>query len=105
LEENGMSLQRDVEEALRAELQRARQNQARWLEMSPRAGAEPEESEQWATIAKLRRREVERLESLLGRNRGVNSPAEDELQSNTTPSASRNQTEGTGSMGWSAGNF
>jgi hypothetical protein len=35
----------------------------------------------------------------------VNSPAEDELQSNPTPSASRNQTEGTGSMGWSAGNF
>lgn len=100
-----MSLQRDVEEALRAELQRARQNQSRWLEMSPGAGAEPEEAEQWATIAKLRRREVEKLESLLDRNRGVNSPAEDELQSNPTPSASENQAEGTGSMGWSAGNF
>jgi hypothetical protein len=100
-----MSLQRDVEEALRAELQRARQNQARWLEMSPGAGAEPEETEQWATIAKLRRREVEKLESLLGRNRGVNSPAEDELQSNPTPGSSGHRTEGSGPMGWSAGNF
>jgi hypothetical protein len=46
-------------------LRAARENEARWLELSPESTADIERIEQWASIAKLRRLEVERLEMLL----------------------------------------
>jgi hypothetical protein len=52
-------------DALRLTLRAARDNEARWREMSPESTADIERIEQWASIAKLRRVEVERIEMLL----------------------------------------
>jgi hypothetical protein len=46
-------------------LSAARENENRWLEMSPEFAADSQGMEQWASTAKLRRLEVERLEALL----------------------------------------
>lgn len=43
----------------------ARENEDRWLKMSPESSADIERIEQWASIARLRRLEVERIEALL----------------------------------------
>lgn len=53
------------DDALRIALRAARENGDRWIEMSPESTADIERIEQWASIAKLRRLEVERLETLL----------------------------------------
>ena len=50
---------------IRAALVAARQNENRWLAMSPEFSADTQSMEQWASTAKLRRREVERLECIL----------------------------------------
>ena len=52
-------------EALQAALRVARENENRWMEISPDFSAEAERMEQWSSTAKLRRFEVERLEALL----------------------------------------
>ena len=52
-------------EALQSALRAARENEARWLEMSPEFSADGERMAQWASTAKLRRFEVERIEALL----------------------------------------
>jgi hypothetical protein len=52
-------------DALQIDLQTARQNEARWMEMSPEISADCDRMEQWASTAKLRRLEIERIESLL----------------------------------------
>ena len=51
--------------ALQATLQVARENEDRWMEISPDFSADAERMEQWSSTAKLRRFEVERLEALL----------------------------------------
>ena len=43
----------------------ARENENRWMELSPEASADGERMAQWASVAKLRRIEVERIEALL----------------------------------------
>lgn len=53
------------QDALRSALRVARENEARWMEMSPKSSADSEGIEHWAGIARLRRLEVERLEALL----------------------------------------
>jgi hypothetical protein len=50
---------------LLASLSAARENEERWLEMSPEFSADSQGMEQWASTAKLRRLEVERIEALL----------------------------------------
>jgi len=65
----------ESEKALRAELERARENEARWVAMSPGTSAEAEEFALWAKIANLRRSEVQRLEELVKRNRMTGGPA------------------------------
>jgi hypothetical protein len=57
-------IQRDGE-ALMSALLSARENEKRWLEMSQESLAGDESLEQWANIARLRRLEVERIETLL----------------------------------------
>jgi hypothetical protein len=52
-------------EALQATLRAARENENRWMEISPDFSADAERMEQWSSTAKLRRFEVERLEALL----------------------------------------
>lgn len=52
------------DEALRSALRAARQNAERWMEMYPETCADSEGLEQWRSIARLRRQEVERLEAL-----------------------------------------
>ena len=52
-------------DALQIALRAARENEARWMEMSPELSDHGERMEQWASTAKLRRLEVERLETLL----------------------------------------
>ena len=52
-------------EALRAALKAARENESRWMEISADFSTDPERMEQWSSTAKLRRLEVERIESLL----------------------------------------
>jgi len=52
-------------DALQIALRAARENETRWLEMSPEISADSERMEQWASTAKLRRLEVERIETLL----------------------------------------
>ena len=51
--------------ALQATLQVARENENRWMEISPDFSADAERMEQWSSTAKLRRLEVERIEELL----------------------------------------
>src|ERR1035437_3734817 len=46
-------------------LRAARENVARWMEMSPESSSDGDRMEQWASTAKLRRIEVERIETLL----------------------------------------
>ena len=75
----------ETEESVRAEIQKARENKARWLEMSPALYAEPEEIEQWSKIANLRKQEVERLIALLDRVRAMTGRAESEFQSKSRP--------------------
>jgi hypothetical protein len=50
---------------LQSALSAARENENRWLEISPEVAADSQGMEQWASTAKLRRLEVERLEALL----------------------------------------
>jgi hypothetical protein len=52
-------------DALQIALRAARENEARWMEMSPENSADCDRMEQWASTAKLRRLEIERLETLL----------------------------------------
>jgi hypothetical protein len=52
-------------DALQIALRAARENETRWMEMSPEFSGDSERMEQWASTAKLRRLEVERLETLL----------------------------------------
>jgi len=61
-----MNSSRDQQiEALQATLRVARENENRWMEISPDFSADAERMEQWSSTAKLRRFEVERLEALL----------------------------------------
>lgn len=53
------------DDALRSALRVARENEQRWMEISPEYFADPERIGQWASVAKLRRLEVERIEALL----------------------------------------
>jgi hypothetical protein len=43
----------------------ARENESRWLEMHAEYATDSESQEQWANTARLRRLEVERLETIL----------------------------------------
>ena len=52
-------------EALQATLRVARENENRWMEISPDFSADAERMEQWTSTARLRRLEVERIEALL----------------------------------------
>ena len=52
----------ELQTALRA----ARENERRWREMHEEYLTDRDSEEQWTATAKLRRLEVERLESLLG---------------------------------------
>ena len=52
-------------DALQIALRAARENEARWMEMSPEFSGDGDRMEQWASTAKLRRIEVERIETLL----------------------------------------
>lgn len=54
-------------DALRAMLGVARENEKRWMEMSPEFSQGIERMEQWADTARRRRFEVERVEALLVR--------------------------------------
>ena len=61
-----MNSSRDQQiEALQAALRAARENENRWMEISPDFSADAERMEQWSSTAKLRRFEVERIEALL----------------------------------------
>jgi hypothetical protein len=51
--------------ALRSALRAARENEERWMEMSPESSVDSEQMEQWRSTAMLRHREVERIETLL----------------------------------------
>ena len=55
----------NVVEDLRASLRAANENERRWLEMSPDFSFDNERMEQWSSIARLRRQEIERIETLL----------------------------------------
>jgi hypothetical protein len=52
-------------DALQSALRAARKNENRWVGMSPEFSSDSERMEQWASTAKLRRHEVERIEALL----------------------------------------
>jgi hypothetical protein len=52
-------------ETLQAALKAARENESRWMEISADFSTDPERMEQWSSTAKLRRLEVERIETLL----------------------------------------
>ena len=63
---NMMTLPKETSaDALQIALRAARENVARWMEMSPEPSSDSERMEQWASTAKLRRIEVERIETLL----------------------------------------
>ena len=51
---------------LKIALRAARENERRWREMHEEDLTDKDSEEQWAATAKLRRLEVERLETLLG---------------------------------------
>ena len=53
------------EPALQSALRGARENESRWLAMQADCATDSETAEQWASTAKLRRLEVERLEAIL----------------------------------------
>jgi hypothetical protein len=52
-------------EALQIALRAARENETRWMEMSPEFSGDGDRMVQWASTAKLRRLEIERIETLL----------------------------------------
>jgi hypothetical protein len=52
-------------DALQAALKSARENENRWMEISAEFSTDAERMEQWASTARLRRLEVERIEALL----------------------------------------
>jgi hypothetical protein len=52
-------------DALQIALRAARENEARWMEMSPEISDDCDRMEQWASTAKLRRLEIERIQTLL----------------------------------------
>jgi hypothetical protein len=52
-------------DALQIALRAARENEARWMEMSPEFSGDGDRMEQWASTAKLRRLEIKRIEILL----------------------------------------
>jgi len=54
-------------DALQSALRTARENENRWVGMSPEFTSDSERMEQWASTAKLRRLEVERIEALLAK--------------------------------------
>jgi hypothetical protein len=63
---NMMTLTKETSaDALQSALRAARENEARWMEMSPEISADNERMEQWASTAKLRRLEIARIETLL----------------------------------------
>jgi len=57
-------------DALQSALRAARENENRWVGMSPEFSSDSERMEQWTSTAKLRRLEVERIEALLARLSG-----------------------------------
>jgi len=59
------SSQEQSADALQSALRAARENENRWVGMSPEFTSDSERMEQWASTAKLRRLEVERIEALL----------------------------------------
>jgi hypothetical protein len=52
-------------EALESALRAAHENERRWMEVCPEFSSDSEQMAQWTSTAKLRRLEVERIESLL----------------------------------------
>ena len=61
------SSQEQSADALQSALHAARENENRWVGMSPEFTSDNERMEQWASTAKLRRLEVERIEALLAK--------------------------------------
>ena len=57
-------------DALQSALRAARENENRWVGMSPEFSSDSERMELWTSTAKLRRLEVERIEALLARLSG-----------------------------------
>lgn len=57
-------------DALRFALRAARENEDRWIQMSPEFSADGEQMAQWRSTARLRRSEVERIETLLAQTIG-----------------------------------
>ena len=58
------SPQEQSADALQSALRVARENENRWAGISPEFTSDSERMEQWASTAKLRRLEVERIEAL-----------------------------------------
>ena len=54
-------------EALESALRAAHENERRWMEVCPGFSSDSEQMEQWTSTAKLRRLEVERIETLLAK--------------------------------------
>src|ERR1035438_4299415 len=52
-------------EALESALRAAHENERRWMEVCPEFSSDSEQMAQWTSTAKLRRLEVEQIESLL----------------------------------------
>ena len=52
-------------EALESALRAALENERRWMEVCPGFSPDGDQMEQWTSTAKLRRLEVERIETLL----------------------------------------
>jgi hypothetical protein len=67
------SSQEQSADALQSALRAARENENRWVGMSPEFASDSERMEQWASTAKLRRLEVERIEVLLANATGSSS--------------------------------
>ena len=61
------SSQEPSADALQSALRAFRENEHRWVAMSPEFTSDSERMEQWASTAKLRRLEVERIEALLAK--------------------------------------
>ena len=78
------SPQEQSADALQSALRVARENENRWVGMSPEFTSDNERMEQWANTAKLRRLEVERIEAHLAKTTepsgfsrpGCNEPVE-----------------------------
>jgi hypothetical protein len=65
-----MAIHIEGHDALTSALRAARENEHRWMEMSPESSADNERMEQWISIARLRRLEVKRIEALLAETIG-----------------------------------